>query len=210
MVLLAFVSSYLIGSTPTAYLIGKWTRGIDIRQHGSGNVGATNVFRTVGRGWGSVALIGDMGKGFLVTYFAAPYFFQLANPSAFSLISFQLLLGLLAIAGHTWPVWLKFHGGKGVATSCGVFLGIYPKAVLLALAIWILVAFLSRYVSLSSIIAAFSFSIWLFVFYRNSSDFFLSLVISVVLFIFIVWTHRKNISRLFAGTESKIGSRNNS
>ena len=193
---LVFVA-YLIGSIPTAYLIGKWIGKIDIRQHGSGNVGATNVFRVMGKKWGSIALLCDISKGFIVTYFLAGSLTTQA----------QLLLGLFAIIGHTWPVWLRFHGGKGVATSCGAFLGIFPKAVLLALLVWIIVAFITRYVSASSILSAFSFPFWLTLFYRTSDAFSLSLGVSIALLFFIIFTHRPNIARLLAGTESKIGSK---
>lgn len=200
--ILAIALAYLIGSIPTAYLIGKWVRQIDIREHGSGNVGATNVFRVMGKKWGTIALALDIGKGFAVTYLLANYFEECCSS-----IPFRLLLGLFTIAGHTWPVWLRFKGGKGVATSCGAFLGIFPKAILCALLVWIVCAFITRYVSVSSIAAAGSFILWLYVFYSNlpSAIFNLSLLISVSLFLFIVFTHRKNISRLQAGEEPKIG-----
>ena len=198
--LTAIFLAYLIGSIPTAYLIGKWVKGIDIRQHGSGNVGATNVFRVVGKMWGTVALVCDMAKGLIVTFVLPNYFEECCDN-----IHLRLLLGLFAIIGHTFPVWLGFKGGKGVATSCGVFLGIYPKAVIAALLVWVVTAFVTKYVSVSSMFAAGSFLCWLWIFYQGSESFQLSLMVALFLFIFIVFTHRNNISKLKAGTESKIG-----
>ncbi|PIQ87283.1 MAG: acyl-phosphate glycerol 3-phosphate acyltransferase [Candidatus Omnitrophica bacterium CG11_big_fil_rev_8_21_14_0_20_45_26] len=201
--ILAGILSYLIGSIPNAFLIGKLVKHIDIREHGSGNVGATNVFRTVGKGWGSLALVLDMSKGLIVSAVIVPLAYRLSSHD--SLIIWQLVFGLLAIGGHTWPIWLKFKGGKGVATSCGVFLGIFPLAVLLALLVWIATAVLTRFVSASSMVAAFSFQIFLFLFYRHVSEFRFIMIIAVLLFIFIVYTHRSNITRLIRGTENKIG-----
>lgn len=200
----ALLLAYLIGSIPNAYLIGKLVRGIDIRQHGSGNVGATNVFRTIGKTWGSVAFGLDVLKGFLASAFLAKYFTD-QTPLQFGV--FQLLLGVAAILGHVFPIWLRFKGGKGVATSCGVFLGIFPKAVLASLAVWIVVAFLSRYVSLASLTAVSSFVIWVICFYRERDIFYIAMVLSVLLLGFIFYTHRSNIARLIQGTENKIGSR---
>ncbi len=202
--LIAFVLAYLTGSIPNAYLIGKLVRGIDIRQHGSGNVGATNVFRTVGKTWGSVAFGLDVLKGFIASALLAKYF---ANQTSLQFGIFQLTLGITAILGHVFPIWLRFKGGKGVATSCGVFLGIFPKAVLASLAIWIIVAFLSRYVSLASLIAVSSFVVWVICFYRESDIFYMAIALSVLLLCFIFYTHRSNIARLIQGTENKIGSR---
>ena len=196
------IVSYLLGSIPTAFLVGKW-RGIDIREQGSGNVGATNVFRVMGKKFGTLVLAVDILKGFLVTFWVAAS--QHPNVSTISLVQSQLAAGLCAIAGHAWPIWLGFRGGKGVATSCGVFLGIYPNAVLLSLLVWVVCALMSRYVSLSSIIAALSFPIFLFLFYRSRTDFALSFVISLLLFSFILYTRRANVKRLVNGAEHKIG-----
>lgn len=198
----AILFSYLIGSIPTAYLIGK-ANGIDIRKHGSGNVGATNVFRTMGKRWGTFALILDITKGFVASFWLARHFYPEWN---LSLVSVQLLSGFAAIAGHTWPIWLRFKGGKGVATSCGVFLGIYPGAVFFSLLVWILVAYSFRYVSLASMAAALSFPFFLYFFYQNHESFKLSLGVSFALCFFIFYTHRKNIERLKAGTENRIGT----
>jgi len=200
--ILCLILSYLLGSIPTAYLVGKFVKGIDIRKHGSGNVGATNVFRTVGKRWGSFSLAADMLKGFMATFYLAPFFF--IPDSGTALPIWQLISGALVIAGHAWPLWLRFKGGKGVATSCGVFLGIYPWAVLSALVVWIVSALLSRFVSLSSLIAAFSFQFFLYFFYRHTQSFSVALTLAIALFLFILFTHRTNIQRLMRGVESKI------
>ncbi len=199
----AVLLSYFLGSIPTAFIIGK-LNGIDIRKQGSGNVGATNVFRVMGKCWGSLVLFLDILKGFLASFFTARAIYQ--DTLGISFVSFQLISGFFAIIGHTWPIWLGFRGGKGVATSCGAFLGIYPQPVFAALGVWILTAFLCRYVSLASMLAAFSFPIFLFIFYRKQSDFMIGFAISILLFLFIVYMHRSNIKRLLSGTENKIGN----
>lgn len=205
--ILAYISAYLLGSIPNAYLIGKFVKGIDIRQHGSGNVGATNVFRTVGKTWGSIAFGLDVLKGFLASAVLANFF---SESLSFQFGIFQLLLGITTILGHVFPVWLKFKGGKGVATSCGMFLGIFPTAVLASLAVWIVTAYLSRYVSLASLAATSSFLLWVVVFYRTSDLFPVALASSILLLGFIFYTHRTNIKRLREGTENKIGAKKNS
>jgi len=202
-----FIASYLLGSVPNAYLIGKLAGGIDIRRHGSGNVGATNVFRTLGKKWGSLAFALDVLKGFAASAILASYFENLAGQHSINFGLFQLLLGVAAIIGHVFPVWLKFKGGKGVATSCGVFLGILPLAVAASLLVWIAVAFISRYVSLASLAATSSFLLWVLIFYRLSDLFPVAITASILLLIFIFYTHRSNIRRLWAGTENKIGSK---
>ena len=183
--------SYLLGSLPTGYLVGKFVRRIDIRQHGSGSVGATNVCRVVGKRWGIGVLVIDILKGFLAVSLA-PSFLN------------ALIFGIAAIIGHTWTVWLRFRGGKGVATSLGVFLGITPGATLAAIGVWMLVFAWKRYVSLASLSTAMSFPLWVFCFNRNQ-DFFTALFpMSFVLTVFIFYTHRENIQRLRTGTEKKI------
>lgn len=201
---IAVLASYLIGSIPTGYLISGWVAGIDIRQHGSGNVGATNVFRTIGKTWGSVALFVDIFKGFVVSYILGRLTYE--NGFFSSITPYQIVLGIAAVCGHTWPVWLCFKGGKGVATSCGVFLGIFPKAVLGALVVWLITAVLTRYVSLSSMSAAASVLVWILILYHDSKSLPFDIAISALVFVFIVYTHRSNIKRLLSGTENKIGS----
>lgn len=196
--------AYLIGSVPTAYLVAKRVRGMDIRQHGSGNVGATNVFRVVGKSWGGAVLAIDILKGWLVTAILA------GTSGAFSELTpvlRQFLFGAAAITGHTWTPWLKLKGGKGVATSAGVLLGIFPLATILALMIWSACFSIWRYVSLASITAAACFPILLLVFYRHIDSFGTIFLISVFLSALLIYNHRANIQRLREGSESKVNFR---
>ncbi len=193
--------AYLIGSIPTGYLVAKRVNGIDIREHGSGNVGATNVFRVVGKKWGILVLLFDMFKGWLVTAIIA------STSNAFLEMSLpikQFLFGAAAIAGHTWTPWLKLKGGKGVATACGALMGIFPFATILALLIWTAIFFIWRYVSLASIIAALSFPLLLIIFYRDVSSFGAIFLISLFLSGLLIYNHRSNIERLKNGQELKI------
>ena len=198
--ILALIFSYLVGSIPTAYLVGKAVKGLDIRKYGSGNVGATNVFRVVGKGWGILVLLFDAVKGAFVVLFL-PRFFPSGSLHPF--LS-SLLCGILAISGHAWTVWLGFKGGKGVATSAGVFLSLAPKAATIALIVWVLIFFWKRYVSLASISTAASFPFWVFFFYRSTERFPVLFPVSLLLVAFILYTHRSNIRRLLAGTEKKL------
>lgn len=193
--------AYLIGSIPTGYLVAKRMRGVDIREHGSGNVGATNVFRVVGKSWGIAVLAMDILKGWLATAVLAPT--SQAYPEL-GLAVKQFLFGAAAIAGHTWTPWLKLKGGKGVATSCGALLGIFPFATILALAIWTIVFFIWRYVSLASMIAAISFPLSLVLFYREINSFGMVFLISLVLSGLLIYNHKSNIERLRRGQELRI------
>jgi len=193
--------AYLIGSIPTGYLIAKRVRGVDIREHGSGNVGATNVFRVVGKSWGITVLVIDMLKGWVVTAILAPT--SQAYPELGLSIK-QFLFGAAAIAGHTWTPWLKLKGGKGVATSCGALFGIFPFATVLALVIWTVVFLIWHYVSLASIIAAISFPLSLLLFYRDVDSFGIVFLISLALSSLLIYNHKSNIERLRRGQELRI------
>ena len=197
--ILAVALSYLVGSIPTAFILVKLIKKIDIREHGSGNVGATNVFRVAGKELGVAVLLIDMLKGFVAPFYLA----HLVQSSAEQILATKLICGVSAIAGHTWPIWLKFKGGKGVATSCGVFLGIAPIAVLCSLSVWIALAFTTKYVSVSSIGAAVLFPVWVYLIYRDTT----LALISIALAGFIIFTHRSNLERLKNRTERKIGSK---
>lgn len=199
--LIWLIVAYLIGSIPTAYLVAKRVRGIDIREHGSGNVGATNVFRTVGKGWGSAVLAFDILKGWAVTAILAP------GAGAFPELSpvlKQFLFGASAIAGHTWTPWLKLKGGKGIATSAGALLGIFPSATIISISIWLFCFLVWRYVSLASIIAALCFPVLLLIFHRQTESLPEILIISLVLIALLIYNHRANIERLRRGTEPRV------
>jgi acyl phosphate:glycerol-3-phosphate acyltransferase len=201
-VLIVIVCSYIIGSLPTAIIAGKWLKKIDIRDYGSGNAGATNVFRTLGWKAGLIVLLVDMFKGFVPVFWLAGIIHQ--NPE--TLIYYQILAGICAILGHIWTVFAGFRGGKGVGTSAGVFLGLAPLALGLALLVFIIVVWLSRYVSLGSILAALVFLIILilqkFVFNMQIPDALLYVGIIIVSLIWIA--HRENIKRLLNGEENKL------
>lgn len=198
--LLGILLSYLSGSIPTAYLVGRGTRRIDIRQHGSGNVGATNVFRVVGRKWGIAVLIFDMLKGVAAVDGIAPRFI---HPSL-GLFATALACGIAAILGHTWTPWLGFRGGKGVATSAGVFLALAPWAGLASLPLWGILFAWKRYVSLASLGTALVFPLWVVCFYGRTEHFPLLFTTSLGVPLFIFYTHRENIRRLREGTEKRL------
>jgi glycerol-3-phosphate acyltransferase PlsY len=191
---------YLFGSIPTAYLVGKMTKGIDMRLQGSGNVGATNVFRVVGKKWGIAVLLIDMLKGFIPAFFLPRF----CGPVLSSMFIPSLLAGIAAVAGHTWTPWLGFRGGKGVATSLGVLIALAPKAAGIGMCIWIALFFWKRYVSLASLGMALSFPFLVFLFYWKKDFFSILLPISLLLAGFLFFTHRGNIKRLREGAEKKL------
>jgi len=196
--------AYLLGAIPTGLLLSK-LRGIDIRRLGSGNIGATNVFRFVGKGWGIATLCLDALKGFVPAFFFPTWTAALAGCSPGN--GFALACGCAAIAGHNWPIYLRFKGGKGVATSAGVLLGVAPAAAVIGLLCWGLLLALTRYVSVASMGAALTIPISAWLLYDSNSR--LLPVVLTILGLLVIYTHRDNIRRLRAGTESKIsgGSR---
>lgn len=185
------LAAYVVGSCPTGYLFGKWLMGIDIREHGSGNPGATNVFRTVGKGAGIATLLIDFLKGFLLVFISLRL-----DPRA---EAFASLLGVAAIAGHNWSFWLKFNGGKGVATSAGVFMALLPLPTALSLLVFAAALKLSGHVSIGSMAGALSQP--LFAWFLKSSGY-LNLI-SLFCALLIVVMHRKNIVRLMRSEEHK-------
>lgn len=204
------VVSYLLGSVPFGYLLVRIFRGEDIRQTGSGNIGATNVARSGAKGLGIATLVLDALKGALAVWLAALIaaskynlcgdFFQNPCVPALRLMSFA---ALCAVLGHVYPVWLRFKGGKGVATALGVFCVLFPKAILVALAIFILVVAVTRYVSLGSILGAIAFPVAAH-FIQNAD--WLSLLLASGVSLIIVLKHHQNIGRLLAGTENRFGA----
>ena len=196
---LALIASYAIGSIPAAYLAGQ-SRGIDLRKHGSGNLGATNVFRVLGPRIGSAVFAFDMLKGAIPVL----YFWRMVDPGAISAVVIQILCGVAAIAGHVRPLWLGFSkGGKGVATAGGVFLALAPLETGLALAAFALTLLASGYVSLGSMIAAVLLPLLLFI--RDGAT--PLFIVCALIAVFVFWTHRANIERLRQGTENRFGKR---
>ena len=195
--------AYLLGSIPTGYVLVRLFRHQDIRSVGSGNIGATNVMRSGGKGLGWATFLLDVLKGSAAVWIGGLLGVQLL-PGA-PLRSAQALAALCAVLGHMFPVWLKFRGGKGVATGFGVFLVASPPAALAAFGLFIVVLLLSRYVSLGSIIAAASFPVlaW-FLVTGERPPFFIAVQFAVAFLIII--KHHQNIRRLLSGTESRFGA----
>ncbi len=191
--LLAIIISYLIGSIPFSFLTGKYIGGIDIRNYGSGNTGATNVFRVVGKKAGAIAFLGDFLKGFIVAII-------IKNAIG---IDIAVICSVMAIVGHCYPIFLGFKGGKGVATGSGTVFALYPLVGIILLSVFIIIAAIFRIVSLSSISAAIAFPLVSFL--LNTHSYFL--IYSILIGLFVVYRHKSNIARLIAGKESKINSR---
>jgi glycerol-3-phosphate acyltransferase PlsY len=199
------IISYLLGSIPTAIIAGKVLKNIDIRQYGSGNAGATNVFRVLGWRAGLIVLFIDILKGFLAAWLLVRLFPQLWSDTDFR-IYWQITAGIIAILGHIWTIFAGFRGGKGVGTAAGVVLGLQPVPVLICLLVFIFVVVKTRYVSLGSIISAILLPVILL-----TDNFLLHLdipmamiVLSILLALLIIFTHRQNIKRLIQGSENKI------
>jgi glycerol-3-phosphate acyltransferase PlsY len=199
---LLIVIAYLIGSIPTAVWVSKAFFGIDIREYGSGNAGATNTFRVLGSKWGTFVMIIDMLKGVLATslYILLPYYMSGANE--WDRTNFMVGLGLAAVLGHIFPIWANFRGGKGVATLFGMILAIQPLVAVLCVGIFLLVLYLTRFVSLSSILASIAFAVFILVIFNEKEPLYRAFAIAVALL--VVLTHQKNITRLLRGGESKV------
>jgi glycerol-3-phosphate acyltransferase PlsY len=193
------VLAYLIGSIPTAVWVSKRVYGIDIREHGSGNAGATNTFRILGSKAGSAVMLIDMLKGFIAVKLSlfSPYPWT-SEP----FVNLQIFLGLAAVLGHIFPIWAEFRGGKGIATLFGMILGIQPLAAVSLVGVFLLMLFLTRYVSLSSISASIAFPLLiLFIFHEPEVSYRLFAIATACL---VVLTHHKNIGRLINGNENKV------
>ncbi|MDX5437652.1 MAG: glycerol-3-phosphate 1-O-acyltransferase PlsY [Pontibacter sp.] len=200
------VAAYLIGSICSAVWIGKAYYGIDIRQHGSGNSGATNTFRVLGKKPGTIVMLIDIFKGWTATSLAGfLVIFNAIEPE--NLIFFQLAFGAMGVLGHIFPVYERFKGGKGVATLLGMMLAIEPVVALMCIAIFVIVLFTSKYVSLGSMIAALAFPMLLLLVPRFQPENPVLIIFGFILFAVVVLTHRKNINRLIAGEESKANIR---
>lgn len=195
------IAAYLIGSICTGVWVGKAYYGIDIRQHGSGNSGATNTFRVLGKKPGAAVMLIDIFKGWTATSLAGFLIIFNAVP-ADQFVVYQLIFGALAVLGHIFPVYERFEGGKGVATLLGMMLAIQPLVALMCIIVFVVVLFTSRYVSLGSMVAALAFPILLLL-PRFHPDNPILIVFGFVIFAVVVLTHRKNINRLLQGEESK-------
>jgi glycerol-3-phosphate acyltransferase PlsY len=197
--LLLIIVAYLIGSIPTALWVSKIFFGVDIREYGSGNSGATNTYRVLGAKWGTFVMIVDMLKGVLAAflYLLLPYYVT----DEFQRTNFMVGLGLSAVVGHIFPIWAGFKGGKGVATVFGMVLAIQPIVALCVMSIFIVVLYLTRFVSLSSILASIAFPVLILVIFNEPEPLYRVFAIAVALL--VILTHQKNINRLLQGNESK-------
>ncbi len=196
------VFAYLIGSIPTALLISQKYFGIDIRDYGSGNMGATNTFRVLGKKYGTIVMLCDILKGAAAVglFYFMPFY--LKNVNELERTNFMLGLGLSAVLGHVFPIWANFKGGKGVATLFGMILAIQPVIALACVGVFLLVLFLTRFVSLSSILAGIMLPIsvlWIW----NEHEVLYRVFALLVAFLIII-THQKNITKLLKGAESRV------
>lgn len=209
---LIIILSYLVGSIPTSIILSKLVKGIDIRNYGSGNAGGTNVFRVMGWKYGVLTIIFDALKGAIAVIFVARLHygnmpFQNATPfDDFTLV--QIIAGLSAVLGHIWTIFAGFRGGKGIATALGFLLTLITIDMLVALAVFFLVVLITKYISLGSILASISVPLILIIreniFGVNIQGYNVILPFTISLVCLILFTHRKNVKRIFAGTENQI------
>ena len=187
--------SYLFGATPTSYWVGRAFHGIDLREHGSGNLGATNTFRVMGWKWAVPVMVVDVSKGFVPVWF----FPGLGGGGS----AWPMAFGAAAIVGHMFSLWVGFKGGKGVATSAGVFLALAPWAVLAGLGVWLVVLFTTRMVAVGSIAAAASLPFLVASLPPGASPGLVAF--TAALGAFVIWAHRSNIRRILKGEENRFG-----
>lgn len=196
--LLLVIIAYLLGSIPTSVWVGKIFFGVDVREHGSGNAGATNTIRVLGWKAGGPVFIIDVLKGLFAVLLVH---FSLFETGTNEYYNFQLILGLFALIGHIFPLFAGFKGGKGVATLLGIVIALTPLPALLAFGVFLIVLFIFKYVSLGSMIAGLSYPIMMFIFFPHYS---ISIkIFSIAMALMLIVTHRKNIKRLMKGEESK-------
>lgn len=206
-ILLCALGGYVSGATPFGYIAGKLMRGIDIRQHGSGNIGATNAIRVLGKPIGIPVFILDFLKGWLPIWLAKAWLMTI--PGAESLLSTgAVVTGLAAVLGHMFTFWLSFKGGKGVATTGGVLLGIAPIAMLGGLVVWLLFFFTTRYVSLASMMSGVGVAATMLIQMGHSGQWDpVMLGFGVLMMLLVIVRHKANIGRILAGTEPKAGKK---
>jgi len=195
------IGAYLLGSIPTGYLVAR-AKGIDIRSVGSGNIGATNVFRILGKPAGVFVLVFDGLKGFAACAWFSDLIIQVFGVPGGAEVDARLAAGIAAVLGHNYPCWLKFQGGKGVATSAGALAALVPWALLIILSIWIILSGLTRYVSVGSVAASFTlpFATWF------TTQSWTLTIFTAAMGALAIFKHKGNIQRLLNGTENRIGS----
>jgi glycerol-3-phosphate acyltransferase PlsY len=196
------ILGYLIGSIPVGFIFGKLARGIDIREHGSGNIGMTNVMRTIGVKAGIFVFFADMAKGAVAVALAWPIFSSSPEMVAWG----QMAGGASAVIGHSWPVYIGFRGGKGIATGFGALMVMFWPVGLITFAVFLTVVGLSRYVSLGSILGSLTMLVAMIPLVVYGSEPFAYIAFGLVVVPIVIFRHRDNIRRLLSRTESKIGS----
>ena len=199
----ALIAAYLLGSIPTAVWLGQAFYGIDVREYGSGNAGATNTFRVLGKKPGIIVMTIDIMKGFTATKLAYLIGLSVTGPKySAQFVNYELALGVIAVMGHLFPIFAGFRGGKGVATLFGMVLAVNPFAALLCVTVFVTVLLVSKYVSLSSICAGFTFPLGTVFVFQSSVK--AEVLYSICVCVLILVTHQKNIERLLKGKESKV------
>ena len=198
MALLSLLLGYLLGSIPSGYLAGRWCKGLDLRELGSGSTGATNVLRQVGKGPALVVFVIDVGKGAAAVVLAS----AISQGHTFG-DWVEVMAGLTALTGHIWPVWLGFKGGKAVATGFGMFLGLAWPVGLACFGVFLATLSLSRMVSLSSVVGAISLPLLMAAGDGSNAD----LTVALLAMALVVWRHRSNLQRIMAGTEPRLGQK---
>lgn len=199
----ALVAAYLLGSIPTAVWLGQAFYGVDVREYGSGNAGATNTFRVLGKKPGIIVMVVDILKGFTATKLAYLIGLSVTGPVySAQFVNYELALGVIAVMGHLFPVFAGFRGGKGVATLFGMVLAVNPWTALICVSVFLVVLLVTKYVSLSSICAGFAFPLGtVFVLQSSVKS---EVLYSICVCVLILVTHQKNIERLLKGDESKV------
>ncbi|MER3463337.1 MAG: acyl-phosphate glycerol 3-phosphate acyltransferase [Chitinophagaceae bacterium] len=192
--------AYLIGSIPTAVWVSKYFFDFDIRDYGSGNSGATNTFRVLGRKWGIIVMVVDMLKAIVAVKLV--FILPDTHINDMYVTNLQIGLGLAAVLGHIFPIWAEFKGGKGVASLFGMVLGIQPNVALCCIGVFILVLYLTRWVSLSSILASVAFPVFILLIFNEPESLYRIFAIAVALLVLL--THQKNIGRILKGNENKV------
>jgi glycerol-3-phosphate acyltransferase PlsY len=196
------ILAYLLGSIPSAVWVGKAWYNIDVREHGSKNAGATNTFRVLGRKPGIVVLSIDILKGALATFLPVIVLQTTLKIENEHIIQIQILAAIFAVVGHVFPIFAQFKGGKGVATSLGVIIGLQPLAALICVVLFLIIFILFQFVSLGAIVAALSFPLIIRFVIKEDSNWLLGF--SILLSFLVIFAHRKNIGRLIKGEESKM------
>lgn len=200
--IVTILAAYLLGSIPSSVWYGIGYFGIDVRKHGSGNAGATNTFRILGKRAGTVVMLIDVLKGWTATCIASMLFYM-GTIGETELLMYKIIFGIVAIIGHIFPVFVRFKGGKGIATLLGMVLAIHPELALLCITIFILTLVTSQYVSLSSMLATLAFPVLSWVGLLGHPEPLL-IVFGFIMFVLVVITHKKNIVRLVNGNESRV------